>query len=164
MGKNVKVDFKGLEQLQKQFEKVNQSVQQDFVEQCAKELTARLLRKVIMRTPVGVYNGETYTCAKVGGLKHKGNRILGKNGGTLRRAWTKENGNPKVIRTGSWLCVKIVNSTEYASYVEYGHRTRGGKGWVPGHFMMTYSVQEIQSMAPAFLQKRLEEKLKEVFR
>lgn len=61
------------------------------------------------------------------------------------------------------VCVTIRNSTEYASYVEYGHRTRGGKSWVPGHFMMTISAQEIRSIAPAFLQKRLEKTLREVF-
>ncbi len=163
MGKNVKVDIKGLEEFQKRFEKVNRSLRDEFIEQCAKELTARFLRKVIKRTPVGVYGGPVDFVTKDG--KHvsfiaKAN----KTGGTLRRAWTKENKKPEIIRTGSWLRVKIMNSTEYASYVEYGHRTPGGDGWVPGKFMMTISAQEIQSMAPAFLRKKLEAKLREAFK
>ncbi len=163
MGRNVKVDFKGLEDFQKRFEKVNRSLQDEFVEQCAKELAARLLRKAIKRTPVGVYGGAVDFVTKDG--KHVSFMARAtKTGGTLRRAWTKANKNPKVVRTGSLLRIEIVNPTEYASYVEYGHRTRGGGGWVPGKLMMTISAQEIQSIAPALLRKRLEEKLREAFR
>ena len=41
------------------------------------------------------------------------------------------------------------------AYVEYGHRTRGHKGWVQGRFMLTISVDEIQSAAPKILEKKL---------
>lgn len=147
MGKNVKVDFKELAEFQKRVEKLNSSMRQDFVEQCAKELAARLLRKAIKRTPVGVYSTGS-----------------GKVGGTLRRAWSTANQTMRVVRTGGLLRIEIINPTEYASYVEYGHRTSGGKGWVPGRFMMTISVQEIRSIAPTFLQKKLESKLREAFK
>jgi hypothetical protein len=43
----------------------------------------------------------------------------------------------------------------YASYVEYGHRTADHKGWVEGRFMLTISVQELERMAPALLEKKL---------
>ena len=144
MGQNVKVNYKEFAEFYKQVEKLDANIRQDFMEQCAKELAARLLQKAIKRTPVGIYKNRT--------------------GGTLRRAWSKANQNMRVVRTGSFLRVEINNPTEYASYVEYGHRTRGGKGWVQGHFMMTISVQEIQSMAPSFLQKKLESKLREAFK
>lgn len=162
MGRNVRVDIKGLEEFQKRFEKVSGSLRGEFIEQCAKELTARLLRKVIKRTPVGVYGGPVDFVTKDG--KHvsfvaKAN----KTGGTLRRAWTTENKNARVIRTGSWVRMEITNSEKYASYVEYGHRTPGGKGWVQGKFMMTISAQEIRTMAPAFLRKKLEAELREAF-
>lgn len=52
---------------------------------------------------------------------------------------------------------------EYASYVEFGHRTPGGKGWVPGRFMMTVSASELEGMAPALLQRKLNAYLKEAF-
>lgn len=143
--RNGKCDFKELRELQKQVEQMNQSFKDEFFEQCAKELAARLLRKVIKRTPVGQYpNGS------------------GKVGGTLRRGWGKVN-DLQVIRSGSFIHITIANPTEYASYVEYGHRTRGGGGWVKGRLMMTISAQEIQSIAPDLLQKRLEAKLREVF-
>ena len=51
--------------------------------------------------------------------------------------------------------IEIINPVEYASYVEYGHRTRNHTGWVPGKFMMTISVQEIQSIAPDVLENKV---------
>lgn len=187
MGKNVKVDFKELQDFQKEFEKVSASLQDEFLRACAAELAARLLRKVIKRTPVGEYEAGS-----------------GKVGGTLRRGWTTGDektamytalfgggeggsggtGSQKQVfgkgsvsenakgyanglqieKHGDTYVVEITNPVEYASYVEYGHRTRGGKEFVPGKLMMTLSAQEIRSIAPALLRKRLEEKLKEAFR
>lgn len=117
-----------------------------FVEACAKELAARLLRLVVKRTPVGQYP--------------KGS---GKKGGTLRRGWTGEKRasaqgyaeSLKVNHFGDTYVIEIVNPVEYASYVEYGHRTANHKGWVPGVFMMTISEQELEKIAPKVLENRL---------
>ena len=46
---------------------------------------------------------------------------------------------------GSYI-IEIVNPVEYASYVEYGHRTADHNGWVSGHFMMTISEKELKGM------------------
>lgn len=73
----------------------------------------------------------------------------------------------QVARSGSVFKIEIVNPVEYASYVEYGHRQKPGqyvpalgkklkKGWVKGQFMMTISEQELQSIAPQILEKRLQ--------
>ena len=56
--------------------------------------------------------------------------------GTLRKAWTAEGPS---VSGGGWV-IKVSNPTEYASYVERGHRTRGGKNWVPGQFLDRKSV------------------------
>ena len=103
-----------------------------FIESCSKELAARLLAKVIKRTPVGQYP-----------------KSSGKTGGTLRRGWTGAKnqsasayaGNLKVNHYGGVYVIEIINPVEYASYVEFGHRTRGGAGWVEGKFMLTISEQ-----------------------
>ena len=124
---------------------------QDFIESCAKELAARLLTKVIKRTPVGQY-------------KHR-------VGGTLRRGWTSEQqqgvsayiNSLNVVRNGDTYTIEIVNPVEYAPYVEFGHRTVNG-GWVEGLFMLTISSQEIQNAAPGILEKKLKKKLGEVFK
>lgn len=124
-----------------------------FVESCAKELAARLLRLVVKRTPVGDYSGDTYTCAS--GQPHKGHKVLGKTGGTLRRGWTIG----EIRKEGNLYKIDIVNPVEYASYVEYGHRTANHKGWVKGHFMMTISEQELSKIAPKVLENRIKKYL-----
>ena len=71
MGRMGRFDCKGLKDFQQQLEKLQNP--DDFVESCAKELAARLLRMVVKRTPVGQYPESS-----------------GKKGGTLMRGWTGE--------------------------------------------------------------------------
>lgn len=144
MGKMGKFNFREL----KDFEKKLKSMKDPdaFVESCAKELAARLLAKVIKRTPVGDYP-----------------KSSGKKGGTLRRGWTGEKrasasayaDSLTVHHFGDTYVIEIVNPVEYASYVEYGHRTVNHKGWVPGVFMMTISEQELQEIAPKVLERKV---------
>ena len=61
----------GLKKLQKQLNKIQQDQMQAFVEECAKELAARLLAKVIKRTPVGDYSREIEVVAKKDSKHHK---------------------------------------------------------------------------------------------
>ena len=53
----------------------------------------------------------------------------------------------------------VVNPVEYASYVEYGHRTANHSGWVKGQFMMTISEQELQKIAPKVLENKIKKYL-----
>lgn len=173
MGKMGKFDMRGMKELQKQLEKLDENVDA-FVQACAKELAGRLLRMVIKRTPVGDYSGQAYSCES--GQSHKGNKVKGKKGGTLRRGWTAQKAaGSEGLKTrdakqyadtlnihhfGDTYVVEIKNPVEYASYVEYGHRTPNHKGWVKGHFMMTISEQELERIAP----KVLENKIRKYFR
>lgn len=159
MAKMGNFDVKGLKAFQQQLQRLqNPDV---FVESCAKELAARLLRLVVKRTPVGDYSGDTYTCAS--GKTHKGQKVPGKKGGTLRRGWTAgKRASAKayaesltVNHFGDTYVIEIVNPVEYASYVEYGHRTANHSGWVRGHFMMTISEQELQKIAPKVLENKI---------
>lgn len=148
-----------------------------FIDACAKELAARLLATVIKRTPVGDYSKEVEVVAKRDSKNHKkGDKYTkrvnpsGKVGGTLRRGWTAKTHEEAaggradakayaesltVNHFGDMVVIEIINPVEYASYVEYGHRTRNHTGWVPGKFMMTISVQEIQSIAPDVLENKV---------
>lgn len=138
-------DFKQLVKFSEQLEKLSDEQKDQFMESCAKELAARLLAKVIKRTPSST--------------------------GTLRRGWTAgQNQNAttyanslKVNQFGGVYQIEIVNPIEYASYVEYGHRTRDHQGWVNGHFMLTISEQEINSSTEAILTKKLNKFMKDVF-
>lgn len=162
-------DVSGLKMFQKELENLKDKAE-PFAEECTKDLGKRVLRRVIKRTPVGVYDGSTYTCES--GLSHKSSKQKGKVGGTLRRGWTSKThaeaesggkGNAKeyaaslpVKKEGNKLTLDIVNPVEYASYVEYGHRKRGGKGWVQGHFMLEKSRQEVEKIAPKVIEAKLD--------
>lgn len=152
----VKLDYQELEKLQKQILQFGDQTKVDqFLKSCAKELAARLLAKVIKRTPVGQYPAGA-----------------GKTGGTLRRGWTSgqdSNANSyanslTVNKVGNDYVIEIINPVEYASYVEFGHRTRNHKGWVEGKFMLTISEDEIRNAAPKILEKKLENYLKGCFK
>ena len=62
--------------------------------------------------------------------------VAEKNGGTLRRSWR--------VKSEGDLAKVIYNNIHYAPHVEYGHRTRGGKSFVEGRYMLTKSVKEIE--------------------
>ena len=145
MGRMGKFDCKDLKDFQQQLAKLQNP--DDFVESCAKELAARLLRMVVKRTPVGEYP-----------------KSSGKKGGTLRRGWTGSKSQASasgyadsltVHHFGDTYVIEIINSVEYASYVEYGHRTANHKGWVKGRFMMTISEQELEKIAPKVLENKI---------
>ena len=105
-----------------------------FMRDSARELAARALRKVVKRTPVDT--------------------------GLLQSEWTVG----EVYREGDFYKVEIYNPMEYASYVEFGHRTRSGTGWVEGQFFLTISEQELQRQSPAIIEARIAKKLGEYFK
>ena len=151
---NLKFDKKELEKLQKQLEELEKGKARDkFFEDCAKDLAARLLALVIPKTPVGVYPNDS-----------------SRKGGALRRGWTggkKMDAETfarslKVEKSGNTYTITVENNVEYAPYVEYGHRTRGGKGFVQGKRMLEISEAELEALAPKILQDKLEKFLKGV--
>lgn len=152
MGVNGSCDFRDWQQLKDNLQVTEERLNL-FIESLAKEIAARLLRKVIKRTPVGEYPKES-----------------GKKGGTLRRGWTTGKNHADFIssiqvhKIGDKYQIEIENPTEYASYVEFGHRTRGGKGWVKGKFMLTISEQEIESAAPKIIENKIKKMLGDCFR
>ena len=129
-----------------------------FYTEAAKDIASRLLTKVKKRTPV-IY-------------------------GSLRDAWAVL----PIEHRGDQYVITVINGLQYASYVEYGHRQQPGRfipghwegerfiynhdeeggmvlknAWVEGRFMLTISVQELERMAPALLEKRLLKFLKGCF-
>lgn len=149
-----KCDFKQLQDLQKRIQRLQKADLHKFCEVVSKELAARLLAKVIKRTPVGQYPASS-----------------GKVGGTLRRGWTGNNEQGAtayaqalpITQNGNTYTIEIINPVEYASFVEYGHRTRGGNGWVEGRFMLTKSEMEVEGQAQKIIEKRLLDFLGDIF-
>ena len=145
-------DFSQFREFAKGFEKLSDSEIDDLCVACSKELAARLLALVIPATPVGKYP--------------KGS---GKKGGTLRRGWGAKSGTAAVgyanslpvRKAGNTYTVEVINPVEYASYVEFGHRTPSG-GWVEGQYMLTISEEKLKRVAPSVLEKMILQKLREV--
>ena len=66
--------------------------------------------------------------------------------GQLRRSWELEKGD---------LYVKLYNNVEYAQFVEFGHRTRGGKSYVEGVYMLKTSFEKTEKDFTNDLEKLL---------
>lgn len=137
-----------------------------FCADASKRLAARLLQLVIPDTPVGSYPAST-----------------GKKGGTLRRGWTAKteaeavsgsgDGKSKVAayvnslpitKRGNSYTVEVIDPVNYASYVEFGHRTPGGKGWVEGQYFLTFAETQLERKIPSILEKELEKLLRDIFK
>lgn len=174
-------DFDELRALQQRLERLQGADLDRFCQQVSKELAARLLALVIPKTPVGKYDRPVkFTTAD--GRQVSFTPHTGKKGGTLRRGWTARTeaeamagrgagtGGAKayanalpVSHQGQTYTVEIINPVHYASYVEFGHRKRGG-GWVPGQYFLTISEEELRSLAPRVVEQKLQRYLREVFR
>ena len=123
-------------------EKLESFDEDALMKEIAGELAARLLRKVKKRTPVDT--------------------------GELRRNWQVGN----IHMFGKYCVVEVYNATEYAEWVEFGHRrvikvkSTGEKravGWQPGKFMLTISTKEIDNIKDRLIRQRVEQKFREVF-
>lgn len=156
-----KADFRELKDLEERLAKLEQVDFDRFCQQTVKELAGQILTQAKKRTIAGVVPDYVPEEAKK-------QYWAGYTGGTLRDAWTvlplEKQGNNYVIT--------IVNNMEYASYVEYGHRQRPGryvpqiglqlkKSWVPGRFMITVPMQNLEAKLPAILEQKLKEFLQE---
>lgn len=79
--------------------------------------------------------------------------------GHLKGSWNVSS----AVKHGEEWRITVYNATKYAIYVEYGHRTSNHSGWVTGRFMLTKSEIEIEKIVPKLLEKRILQKLGEVF-
>ena len=108
-------EIEGLDELVKRLKKGDSVIEKELSD-AVNKLGASLVGSVKRKTPVGKsYKNHT--------------------GGTLRRSW-------HVKRIDKYT-VRVYNNTHYAGYVEFGHRTRGGKSFVEGQYMLTKSVEEL---------------------
>lgn len=110
----------------------------ELLESTTKEAGQRLLAKVVKRTPVDT--------------------------GQLRQGWFDKKNPSDVVTDGVNYTTKISNSVEYAGYVEFGHRTKNGKGWVEGQYFLTKSEMELERELPELIDTKLKEKLGDLFK
>lgn len=149
-------DYRQLQNLQRRIEQLQRADMDAFCRRMAKDLAARLLRKVKRRTPVAIYDKPVQFTTR-DGTEVSFQPHTGKTGGTLRRGWDIG----EVHKNGDTYEIEVINPTEYGPYVEFGHRTANHRGWVSGRFMLTMSEQELKAQGPALIQQKLYQFLKE---
>lgn len=156
-------EYRQLIKLRDNLAKLQSADLDKFCRDTSKELAARLLSLVIPRTPVGRYKDPVDFYTRDGEHVHF-TPHSGKNGGSLRRAWTIA---PQITKVGNEYRIEVINTMDYASYVEFGHdkynSRREYKGWQEGQYFLTISEQEIRAHAPAWIEKKLGRLLRGAF-
>ncbi len=110
----IKVDTSGLEQFAEKLKNASKDTQKEVVFKALDKLASDVLKRTIKQTPRDTSN--------------------------LARSWAV---SPATTRKGDTYSRNIFNSADYAVYVEYGHRTVNHRGWVPGKFMLTRAVEDV---------------------
>lgn len=77
--------------------------------------------------------------------------------GQLKGAWSIS----KVYRQGDSYIAEIVNIAPYATFVNYGHRTRNG-GFVVGRHFVEYAAADLQRVSQSLLDEITAKKFREV--
>ncbi|SHH54977.1 Bacteriophage HK97-gp10, putative tail-component [Caloranaerobacter azorensis DSM 13643] len=106
-------------------------------------------------TPVGEYKGNVVEFTTRDGKHVRFTISTPRVGGFLRKSWhvmpTKK--TPKGVEK------ELVNSADYASYVNYGHRiVQGGvtKGWVKGQFILEKAMHRVDKALVKEFKKEIE--------
>ena len=148
-------DYKQLSKFAKDLERLNGTQKEEFLQACCKELAARLLQKVIRKT---MEYSDTGTLVRGWTVDTHEEAASGKN--VSYKEWCNA---VEVRKQGNTYILNVTNPVRYASYVEYGHRTSNGAGWVEGKFTLTVSEAELNAVTDGILAKKLRKFIKEVF-
>lgn len=129
-----KVDFKDFQKLQKRIEQAGNQPQivDEFMVELLFELAGRAEAYVKIATPVDT--------------------------GHLRRNWFVSD----VEKVGEYVRIQLYNNVEYASFKEHGHRTRGHKSWVDGHFMLKIAMAKVEAAQSKIINRHHKVFLKEL--
>lgn len=171
-------DYKQLQNLQEHLQKLQRVDLDKFCEKCSKELAARLLALVIPVTPEGDYPEDS---GKNGGTLRRGwtassekeamHGALFDGNESSVHAYAK---SLPIEKSGDYYIIRIINPVKYASYVEFGHRQEPGRyvpaigkrlkaGWVNGQYFLTLSEKKLEQLAPAVLERKLNNLFRKVF-
>lgn len=132
----VKVDFSEIYALNERLQKeVNQEAVDGMIEKIVNEANNRHLARTVAKTPVVT--------------------------GDLRAKWA--HGIQPARFEGRTCIARLTNPLEYASYVEYGHRTKNNKGWVEGQFFMSKSLGKVKGDLKKISEREIKRLLGGVF-
>lgn len=139
----IKYDFKELEEYAKKLKQLTDTEMENVIKKCLYDLANRMIARVKEETPV--------------------------KEGLLRNSWQIGD----IHRKGNEYYIEVINPVEYAEFVEYGHTQTPGryipaigkkliKDFVPGRYMMTISVQDINTHKEEYIKKILEKELRRI--
>lgn len=135
MSMNRKLNEKAINQFRKELEAMVDDIR-EVDESVLNKAINEGIRTVKQLTPVGVYKDRT--------------------GGTLRRNWSRT----KVFKTSTYVTATMYNNTEYAPYVNYGHRVvnKSGEtiGWVRGRFFLEKAIYKMERSMTREFKKEIE--------
>ena len=139
-------DFQAFQDFARKFHKTLQ--EENFILDIMNSLGNVMLRNMKANTPKGQYDGTVFFT----GSNSAGGRYIAafegpgttKQGGTLQRNWELLGAE----KQGDTYVVTIVNNTEYASWVNFGHRKADHSGWVEGQFFLEITMDEIEKLLP----------------
>ena len=176
---------RGIDRLRRDIERLGHR-KKAFYKACLKELAARILSAVIRRTPVGEPPRNIspdihreYWDGYIGGALRRGwtaetheEAVAGSGEPTASDILDFAN-NIEVVEQGQSFWVTIKNPVFYASFVEYGHRQQAGRyvpqlgkrlkaSWVNGQFMLKISADELKANAPAIIERKLRQWLRQI--
>ena len=132
-----KINFKQFQNFTKQFEKLAQTCTDGVIREMLSRLANETLDKAFERTPVD--SGHL-----------KGNWQIG-----------------EIKKESDTWSIEVINTAEYALYVEKGHRIMGGEGnktmvgWRDGKFMLTIAEDEVSKSADKYVELRMKKFIKE---
>jgi len=152
MSKSASFDFSEFEAFAKNFHKqAYEKNAKEFLIGALELIGDATLVLVKAKTPVGQYGDEAfYVGAANGKLMVFDGKPKGKQGGNLRRSWEVTS----VKSSGKTFFIQVINSAEYASFVEDGHRGLGNKTkWVEGSHMLQLSLEDVEKQIPRLVEK-----------
>ena len=180
MAKSGSVDYKELQEFSKAFAKtVGEFESGQVFDDALREIGKKHLGRLVRNTPYGVYPSKiTFITRRGGDGLPFTFAIKPKRGGTLKKAWVGKSGtgiptqaeinakaaSVRVIKRGNTRSITFYNRTQYASWVDKGHRLchpPGAQyGWVaPRNFVLNSEVAT-ESEMPKIIERKMRAALK----
>lgn len=118
------------------------------------------LQKQIQRAERNMMKMQDEIAIKIGNefLQEVIERTPKSENNTLRNHWKLQ-----ILRNKASYTVVVYNDLEYASMVEFGHKTDNG-GWKQGYFMMTITEQDIEKKMNNLATPIIDKYLGEIFK
>lgn len=133
---SIKIDTKHLDAFADKLKRASQETQEKVTTKALKNIAAEVLRRAVKQTPRDTSNLARRWTDHITPVDQKAKVVS-------QKSWIADE---PVTQSGRTYKLTVSNSALYVPYVEYGHRTRDHKDWIPGKFMLTRAVEDVNKM------------------